>query len=102
MKKRLAENNHQINNFDKVLDKLFGVEGSQQRTEAENKAYAFYSGQIIEDARKHANMTQLELANKIGTSKTYISRVENGNVEPKISTFYRIMNALGCKVEVVF
>ena len=102
MKNRLEENNHQINNFDKVLDKLFGAEGSQQRAEAENKAYAFYSGQIIEDARKHANMTQLELANKIGTSKTYISRVENGYVEPKISTFYRIMNALGCKVEVVF
>ncbi len=102
MKNRLAENNHQINNFDKVLDKLFGVEGSEQRAEAENKAYAFYSGQIIEDARKHADMTQLELANKIGTSKTYISRVENGYVEPKISTFYRIMNALGCRVEVVF
>ena len=38
MKNRLAENNHQINNFDKVLDKLFGVEGSQQRAEAEKNA----------------------------------------------------------------
>ena len=47
MKNRMEENNHQINNFDKVLDKLFGTEGSQQRAEAENKAYAFYSGQVF-------------------------------------------------------
>ena len=102
MKTRMAENNHTIQSFDSVLDKLFGESGTEQRIEAEEKAYAFYSGRLIEDARKHANMTQLELAQKIGTSKTYISRVENGYVEPKVSTFYRIMSALGCKVEVVF
>ena len=102
MKTKLAENNHKVQSFDPVLDKLFGEVGTELRVESENKAYAFYSGQLIEDARKHANMTQLELAQKIGTSKTYISRLEHGHIEPKISTFYRIMNALGCRVEVFF
>jgi DNA-binding XRE family transcriptional regulator len=51
---------------------------------------AFFTGQIIEDARKKANITQEELAARIGTNKSYISRVETGRTEPKVSTFYRI------------
>jgi transcriptional regulator with XRE-family HTH domain len=43
----------------------------------------------------------MELAKRIGTNKTYISRVENGRTEPKISTFYRIVAALGRSVELV-
>ena len=56
-------------------------------------------GRIIEEARKKANMTQAELAEKIGTNKSYISRVETGKTEPKVSTFYRIASALGLNVE---
>ena len=57
---------------------------------------AFFTGQIIEEARKKANMTQAELAEKIGTN---ICRVETGKTEPKVSTFYRIASALGLNVE---
>ena len=44
-------------------------------------------------------MTQEELARKIGSNKSYISRVETGKTEPKVSTFYRIAAALGLTVE---
>lgn len=44
-------------------------------------------------------MTQEELTKKIGTNKSYISRVEAGKTEPKVSTFYRIASALGLTVE---
>ena len=88
--------NHQIVDYDTVLDAKFGAEGTPERAEAEEKAYAFYTGQIIEDARKKAKITQAELARRIGS---YISRVESGQTEPKVSTFYRIMNALGCRIE---
>jgi transcriptional regulator with XRE-family HTH domain len=44
-------------------------------------------------------MTQEDLATKVGTNKSYISRVETGKTEPRISTFYRIASALGCSVE---
>lgn len=91
--------NHQIVDYDAVLDAKFGAEGTPERAEAEEKAYAFYTGQIIEDARKKAKITQAELARRIGSDRSYISRVESGQTEPKVSTFYRIMNALGCRIE---
>ena len=90
-------NNHQIVDYDAVLDAKFGAEGTPERAEAEEKAYAFYTGQIIEDARKKAKITQAELARR--SDRSYISRVESGQTEPKVSTFYRIMNALGCRIE---
>lgn len=91
--------NLQLVNYDVVLDAKFGAKGTPQRAEAEEKVYAFYTGQIIEDARKKAKITQAELARRIGSSRSYISRVESGQTEPKVSTFYRIMNALGCNIE---
>lgn len=95
----MQTNNHKIEDYDAVLDAKFGKEGTPERSEAENKAYAFFTGQIIEEARKKAKMTQAELAAKIGTNKSYISRVETGTTEPRISTFYRIVAALGLTVE---
>lgn len=63
---------------DAQLDAVFGKEGTPERKAAEDRANAFFTGQIIEEARKKANMTQAELAEKIGTNKSYISRVETG------------------------
>ncbi len=84
---------------DVQLDAFFGKKGTPERKAAEERADAFFAGQIIEEARKRAKMTQMELAEKIGTNKSYISRVENGITEPKVSTFYRIAAALGLTVE---
>jgi len=44
-------------------------------------------------------MTQSELAEKVGSNKSYISRIETGRTEPRVSTFYRIATALGHSVE---
>ena len=46
-------------------------------------------------------MTQSELAEKVGTNKTYISRIENGVIEPGVGLFFRIIDALGLKIEIV-
>ena len=62
---------------------------------------AFYTGQIILDARKESKVTQQELAEKMHVSKSYISRIEKGMINPSVATFYRIMNALGLRVEIV-
>ena len=48
---------------------------------------------------KRRQPTQAELAEKIGTNKSYISRVETGKTEPEVSTFYRIASTLGLNVE---
>jgi len=91
--------NIEIKSYSDVLDKKYGVPGTESRLAAEEKAYAYFSGQIIEDARKKAHLTQEELAIKVGTNKSYISRIENGKTEPKVSTFYRIAAALGLSVD---
>ncbi|MDR1119788.1 MAG: helix-turn-helix domain-containing protein [Dysgonamonadaceae bacterium] len=82
-----------------MLNNLYGAEGSAEREIFKKEAYSFYTGQIIELARKEAKMTQTELAEKIGTTKSYISRIETGRTEPKVSTFYRMVSALGKSVE---
>jgi len=95
----MQTNNHKIVDYDAVLDAKFGKEGTASRVEAEENALAFFAGQIVTDARKKANITQAELARRIGSDRAYISRVESGKTEPKISTFYRIMSAIGCRIE---
>lgn len=97
----MQTNNHEIVDYDIVLDKKFGKEGTPERIKAEEDAYSFYSGQILLDARKDAKMTQAELAKRINSTKSYISQVENGIIIPSVGMFYRIINALGLRVEVV-
>ncbi len=93
------EQNNRIKNYSKVLDQKYGAEGTQERIAFEEEAYAYYTGQLLEEARKNAHLTQSELARRIGADKSYISRIEKGKTEPKVSTFYRIVHALGLSVE---
>ena len=97
----METNNHKIADYDAVLDAKFGKEGSPERMKAENDAYAFYTGQILSDARKDAGITQGELAKMVGTNKSYISKIEHGIVEPGAGLFLRIIDALGLKLEIV-
>ena len=97
----METNNHQIVDYDTVLDAKFGKEGTPERVRAENEAYAFYMSQILAEARKDMKMTQSELAKKVGTNKSYISKIENGLIEPGVGLFLRIVNALGLKFEIV-
>ena len=95
----VKEKNMKLFDVSAQLDERFGKEGTASRVEAEENALAFFAGQIVTDARKKANITQAELARRIGSDRAYISRVESGKTEPKISTFYRIMSAIGCRIE---
>lgn len=97
----METNNHQIVDYDVVLDAKFGKEGNPERAKAEDDAYAFYTSQILLDARKEAKMTQSELAKKVGTNKSYISKIENGLIEPGAGLFFRIIDALGLRVDIV-
>ena len=84
-----------------MLAQKYGEEGTPQRAKFNEEAYEFYTSQILLDARKEAKMTQSELADKLNVTKSYISKIEKGVITPSVATFYRIMNALGMKVEVV-
>lgn len=67
--------------------------------EREGEITDFSSGRIIEDARKKLKISQAELARRIGSDRSYVCRIENGQIEPKISTFNKILHALGYKIQ---
>ncbi|MDH5396852.1 MAG: helix-turn-helix domain-containing protein [Cyclobacteriaceae bacterium] len=91
--------NKDITTFDEHLDKRYGPIGSETRANFEIKAKAFAIGEIIRDARKEAKMTQEQLAQRTGTKKSFISRIENGHSDIQLSTLYRLMEiGLGKKV----
>lgn len=81
------------------LVERFGPVGSETWREEENHAWEEYNAEILLDARKKAGLTQAELAGRIGADKAYISKVEHGRTVPSVSTFYRIVSALGMQVE---
>ena len=89
-----------IGSFDAILDEKYGKVDTPERDAFHREAYAYCVGQIILDARKQERMTQSDLAKKVGTDKTYISRIEKGAIEPGVGLFFRIMDALGLKVEI--
>tara|TARA_R110002072_G_scaffold216480_3_gene373834 strand:+ start:2236 stop:2529 length:294 start_codon:yes stop_codon:yes gene_type:complete len=80
-----------ITTFDEHLDEEYGPIGTEKRTLFEIKAKAFAIGEIIRDARKQANMTQEQLADKTGTKKSFISRIENGHSDIQLSTLFRLV-----------
>ncbi len=55
--------------------------------------------QIIE-ARKEMNMTQTELAKKVGTQKSNISRLESGTYNPSLDLLIRVAHCLGKDLEI--
>ena len=90
-----------IQSYDAVLDQRYGAVGTPERDAFRKEAYAYYMGQIIREARKEEKITQSELARRIGANKSYISRIENGFIDPTISTIYSIITALGLRIEIV-
>jgi len=57
---------------------------------------------MLKEARREAKMTQQQLADKVGTKKSYISRLENGKCDIQLSTLYRIFeDGLGRRVSLL-
>jgi len=91
--------NNNIYDVSAELEKEFGKIGSKEREDAVNQAWEEYNAQILLDARKNAQLSQSELANRIGADKSYVSKVERGLIIPSVATLYRIISALGLRIE---
>lgn len=92
----------QAKNYDELLDIKYGKIGTRKRDEFETKAQYFVISQMLKEARKDANMTQEQLADKVGTKKSYISRLENGSCDIRLSTLYRIFeDGLGRRISLL-
>lgn len=89
-------------NFDELLDLKYGKIGTSKRDVFEEKAQCFVISEVLKASRKDAKLTQEQLAEKIGTKKSYISRLEHGNCDIQLSTLYRVFEeGLGQKVRVL-
>jgi len=69
----------------------FGEIGEPRRDKLEEGYENFKIGVLLREARKKKGMTQQELADKTGTTKSYISKIENNVKEARISTLKKIV-----------
>jgi DNA-binding XRE family transcriptional regulator len=79
-----------IKNFDQLIDVEHGKIGTESRNTYEEKSQMFIISEMLKEARKDANITQEQLAERTGTKKSYISRIENGKGNIQLSTLIRI------------
>lgn len=83
--------NKEITTFSEFLNKEYGKKGTPERDEFERGFEAFKLGVLIREARKKAKLTQEQLAERSGTKRTYISRIENDASDVRFSTLLRII-----------
>lgn len=92
----------QAKNYDELLDFKYGKIGTKKRDAFETKAQYFVISEMLKEARRDANLTQEQLAEKVGTKKSYISRLENGSCDIQLSTLYRIFeDGLGKRISFI-
>ena len=84
--------------FDELLDTDYGKTGTETREKFEIDAEACVLAECLKEQRKLAGLTQQELADRIGTKKSYISKIENGHADIQLSTLFRIFNGLGRRI----
>lgn len=86
--------------LEELIAEDFGEIGTPERAEFELGCDAFIIGERLKAERMRQGMTQQQLADKIGTKKSFISRIENGRVDIQLSTLSRVFNGLGRRVAV--
>jgi DNA-binding XRE family transcriptional regulator len=87
----MKKTNKNLTSFKDHLDQQYGKRGTTSRDTYEEGFEAFKLGVMIQQLRKDKGLTQEQLANKCGTTKTYISRIENDASDIRLSTLMRII-----------
>lgn len=92
-----------IKTFNELIEREHGPIGSDRRNEYEERAQMFIVSEMLKEARKEANLTQEQLAEKAGTKKSYISKIENAKGNIQLSTLIRIFEkGLNRKIGLTF
>jgi ribosome-binding protein aMBF1 (putative translation factor) len=91
--------NKYLTSLTEILDKEYGKKETQKRDEFEKGFEEFKLGVLIQQARLEKGLTQEQLAEKCGTNKDYISKVENNIKDVRLSTLQKIVEiGLGGKL----
>ena len=84
-----------LSTTNQMLDEKYGAHGTAARNEFDEQSIAWFYGNMLKERRKELKMTQREVAEKIGREQSYIARVERGNADIQLSSFFRIAAILG-------
>ena len=79
-----------LKSFEEHIEEQYGKKGTKSRDQFEEGYEAFKLGVMLQELRKKEGMTQEQLAQKCGTTKSYISRIENNASDIRLSTIMRI------------
>ena len=86
-----VEDNKNLTSFFDHLNSQYGKRGTERREQYEQEFEAFKLGIMLQELRKEQGLTQEKLAEKCGTTKNYISRIENSASDIRLSTLMRII-----------
>ena len=87
--------------FEDLLIREYGKKGTAKRDQFDAESLAFRIGVMLKEARMDAKMTQEELADKTGTKKSYISRIERGKSDIQMTTYYKLIEiGLGKRLQI--
>ena len=87
----MVKTKNKLTSFADDLDKEYGKRGTAKREAYEQEFEIFKLGVMLQELRKEKGLTQEQLADKCGTTKTYISRIENNSSDIRLSTLMRII-----------
>ncbi len=80
-----------LKNLSEFIDDNFGKTGTNKRESFEKGYSDFKMGVLIQEARLQRGLTQEQVAKKCGTSKGYISKIENNIKDVRLSTLQKII-----------
>lgn len=87
----MKKKENKLSSFSDHLDSQYGASGSLEREKYEQEFEVFKLGVMLQELRKEKGLTQEQLAEKCGTTKNYISRIENNASDIRLSTLMRIV-----------
>jgi DNA-binding XRE family transcriptional regulator len=91
--------NKNMKTLDEIIENHYGKPGNNKRDIFETGYQNFKLGLLVQEARKEKGLTQEALAQRIGSSKSYISKIENNVKEARLSTLQKIIeDGLGGKL----
>ena len=94
--------NKNLTTLEEFKEKNYGKRGTKKREELEDGYENFKIGVMLQQARLEKGLTQEELADRVGTTKSYISKIENNIKEARISTLQKIVElGLGGRLDLL-
>lgn len=90
----------ELSTMNDYIDTNCGAVETPQREVFQAKALAYYYGELIRETRKEKELTQEELAKKVGKNRAYIAKIEQGKTDLQLSNFLALLRALDLSMSI--